>query len=145
MGESSLIKRNLCFLLISITLACINFFVFSPINEKYHVFSEGIPMTLTGRIIVFAINAPLLAAYSIYSWKFFEKLKYFNFLNYPLAIVNICALSLATLLSVVGNGTFMWILMLPMLGAIGILIMSIFCGLILDIKAWVEYLKSKKS
>ena len=55
-NESKLIKRNLYYLIISTAIALINFFIIWPIAEKCNAFSEGIPMTLEGRRIVFKIG-----------------------------------------------------------------------------------------
>ena len=145
MDENRLIKRNLYFLLVSIVICCINLFVITPISGKFDAFSEGGSMTLIGRIIVFAINAHILVIYSIYSWKFYRKLKYFNFLNYPLTLLNIGIFALNTFLSIVGYVAWVWFLIRPML-EFGIFVLSsIFYGLILDIKAWIKYIKIKKS
>lgn len=157
-SENKLIKRNLLYLVVSTAITLINFFIIWPIAEKCNAFSEGIPMTLEGRRIVFIISAPILLAYTIYFWKNFKRLKYFNFLNYPLIILNVVMLVFPTIFSIVGNAFILlfFLLFLYMLVPFTfasprfVLIFLILClspiiiyGLQLDIKSWKNIQNSK--
>lgn len=108
MDKCKLIKKNLYFLIVSIIVVTFIFYFVLPLSHRNIYISPEHDITLNERLSVFSVSAPVLAVYAICSLKMFKKLKYFNFLNYPLMILNGALLFIVTFSSITEYG--LWIL-----------------------------------
>lgn len=137
------IKNNFYFLVMSLIVMLYIIFIVYPFGNESGAFSEGAPMNSSESGTLFTMSAPALFIYLLYALKIYKNLKYFNFLNYPLGILNICFLSVFTLLGVDGYGFLILFLILPIWCVIIFAIAMIFVGLYQDIISWKEYIESQ--
>lgn len=138
------IKNNLFHLLVSMVTFCVNIFLIYPFAEINHAFSSGGTMDMKARIILILVTLPMLIMYFLYLSRIYKSLKYFNFLNYPLNVLNLSLSFTFAFVSITGYGLFLFFIILPWIGAVICSLVGMCYGLIQDIKSWKEYVNNRK-
>lgn len=138
------LKNNLYFLAVSLITLLYIIFIVGPFGNENGAFSEGTYMKLRDRNILFAMSFSALVIYLLYFLKIYKNLKYFNFINYPLSIINSLFLFIFTFLSLTGYGLYFIFLIPSLIGSIIYSGFTMVYGIGQDIISWKEYNRTKK-